>query len=75
MSDNPARRARDLRKELEATLNEIDNRLNPQVRGAELGRRVRSSYERNPVPYLIGAAAATAVVVGLVAWAIAGDRD
>lgn len=73
MSDNPARRADELRAELEATLNEIDNRLNPRVKGAEFGRRVRSGYERNPVPYLLGAALATAVVVGLVAWAIAGD--
>ncbi len=73
MSDNSARRADELRAELEATLNEIDNRLNPRVKGAELGRRVRSGYERNPVPYLIGAALATAVVVGLVAWAIASD--
>jgi hypothetical protein len=73
VSENPARRANELRAELDSTLSEIDRRLDLRLQGAELSRRVRAGYERNPVPYLLGAAVATAVVVGLVAWAIVGD--
>lgn len=73
MSDSPIRPAKEVRDELAATLDELETRLNPKVQASELSRRVRAGYARNPVPYLIGAAVATAVVVGLVAWAIAGD--
>jgi hypothetical protein len=34
---------------------------------------VRDSWEDNPVPWLIGAAAAVVVVGGLLAWAAFGD--
>ena len=62
-----------VRARLEQTLDAIDEKLDVKKQASELTERVKSSYEENPVPWIIGAAAATAVVVGLVAWAIFSD--
>lgn len=61
------------RAELESTLDAIEDKLNVPKRVRRLGVRVRSSYEDNPVPWIIGATAAVIVVGGLVAWAIFRD--
>ena len=61
------------RARLEETLNAIDDKLDVKKQAGELSERVKTSYESNPVPWIIGATAATVIVVGLVAWAIFSD--
>lgn len=61
------------RAELESTLDAIEDKLNVPKRVGRLGVRVKNSYEDNPVPWLIGAAAAVIVVGGLIAWALLSD--
>jgi ElaB/YqjD/DUF883 family membrane-anchored ribosome-binding protein len=67
------------RARLEQTLDAIDEKLDVKKQAGEMKKqagemseRVKNSYESNPVPWIIGATAATVVVVGLVAWAIFG---
>ena len=75
MSDTPSR-VESARADLESTLDAIEDKLNVPKRFGELTDRARSSYEKNPVPWIIGATAAAIVVVGVVAWAIlSGDDD
>jgi len=62
-----------VRARLEQTLDAIDEKLDVKKQASELTDRVKSSYEENPVPWIIGATAAAVVVVGLVAWAIFSD--
>jgi len=61
------------RARLEETLNAIDDKLDVKKQAGELSERVKTSYESNPVPWIIGATAATVIVVGLIAWAIFSD--
>ena len=61
------------RDELAATLDAIEDKLNVPKRVGALADTARSSYARNPVPWIVGGAAAAAVVIGLVAWAILSD--
>ncbi|MEV8252525.1 DUF3618 domain-containing protein [Salinibacterium amurskyense] len=63
------------REELEATLDAIEDKFNVGKRVDEVATRVRSSYETNPLPWIIGAAAAAVSVVSVVAWAILSDDD
>jgi len=76
MSPSPIEsRVADARNELEQTLNAIEDKLNVPKRVNELSTKARSSYEKNPLPWIIGATAAAIVVAGLVAWAILSDDD
>jgi len=61
------------RADLEATLNEIEDKLDVRKRADEAIARVRSSYDDNPLPWIIGAVSAGAVIVGLIAWAVLSD--
>jgi inorganic pyrophosphatase len=61
------------RDDLAATLDAIEDKLNVPKRVGELADTARASYSKNPVPWIIGGAAAAAVVIGLVAWAIFSD--
>jgi hypothetical protein len=61
------------RNELASTLDAIEDKLNVPKRVGELADTARSAYSKNPVPWIIGGAAAAAVVIGLVAWAIFSD--
>jgi hypothetical protein len=63
------------RAELESTLDAIEDKLNVPKRFGEVTEKAKASYEKNPVPWIVGATAAAAVVVGLVAWAILSDDD
>ena len=63
------------RADLEATLDAIEDKLNVPKQVGELRDRAMKSYERNPIPWWIGATAAAVVVAGLVAWAILSDDD
>jgi len=63
------------RDALADTLDALDDKFNVPKRTGELADKAKASYERNPVPWIIGGAAAAIVVVGLVAWAIFGGDD
>lgn len=54
------------RDDLAAALDAIEDKINVQ-------KRVKASYQERPLPWIIGGAAAAAVVIGLVAWAIFSD--
>lgn len=73
MSETVANTVESARAKLEQTLDAIDERLEIKKQAGELTERVKSSYQSNPVPWIIGATAAAVVVVGLVAWAIFSD--
>jgi hypothetical protein len=73
MSDTVSGTVAATRARLEQTLDAIDEKLDVKKQAGELTERVKSSYQANPVPWIIGATAATVVVVGLVAWAIFSD--
>jgi hypothetical protein len=63
------------RAELAETLDAIEDKLNVPKRVEELADKAKSSYESNPLPWIIGAVGAAVVVAGLVAWAILSDDD
>jgi len=63
------------RADLEATLDAIEDKLNVPKRVGELRDHAMKSYEKNPIPWWVGAAAVAVAVAGLVAWAILSDDD
>lgn len=73
MSETVSNTVESARAKLEQTLDAIDDRLDVKKQAGELTERVKSSYQSNPVPWIIGATAAAVVVVGLVAWAVFSD--
>ncbi|GAA1210925.1 DUF3618 domain-containing protein [Rhodoglobus aureus] len=75
MSENVGDNIEQARAELERTLDAIEDKFNVGKRVDEVATRVRSSYESNPLPWIIGAAAAAVSVVAVVAWAILSDDD
>ena len=72
-SESTEARISSARSDLEETLDQLEDKFNvpKQVRG--LTEKAKSSYEENPVPWIIGATAAAIVVAGLVAWALLSD--
>ena len=74
MSDVPSK-VETARADLEATLDAIEDKLNVPQRFSELTDTVKASYEKNPLPWIIGGIAAAVAVVGIVAWAILSDDD
>ena len=63
------------RAKLEGTLDAIEDKLDIKKQTSALVERTKSSYEANPIPWIVGATAAAIVVAGLVAWAILSDDD
>jgi len=63
------------RAELEATLDAIEDKLNVPKRVNELADKTKIAYEKNPIPFIVGAVAAAGAVVGLVAWALISGDD
>ncbi|HWH26454.1 MAG TPA: DUF3618 domain-containing protein [Pseudolysinimonas sp.] len=61
------------REELAATLDAIEDKFNVPKRAGELRTKAVASYEKNPVPWIVGGVAAAVVVVGVIAWAIFSD--
>jgi hypothetical protein len=61
------------RANLTNTLDAIEDKLNVPKRVGELTGRARESYERNPIPWLVGAVSVVGAVVGIVAWALSDD--
>jgi hypothetical protein len=66
---------RSTRAKLDSTLDAIEDKLNVPKQASAIVERTKSSYEANPVPWIVGATAAAIVVVGLVAWAIFSPDD
>lgn len=58
------------RRQLESTLDAIEDKLNVPKQLGEFAKRAQANYEKDPVPWIAGATAAVAVVGGLVTWAI-----
>lgn len=63
------------RAELEQTLDAIEEKFNIPQRFDELTTRAKESFERNPVPWIVGAIAGAIAVASVVAWAILSDDD
>ncbi len=61
------------RAELEEALDAIEDKLNVPKQLGILGTRAKGAWQANPVPWVIGAAVAVAVVGGIIAWALHGD--
>jgi hypothetical protein len=74
MSDIESRVAA-TRADLEATLDAIEDKLNVPKRVGELTEKAKASYEKNPVPWIVGATAVAATVIGLIIWAAVGGDD
>ncbi|MES2093611.1 MAG: DUF3618 domain-containing protein [Actinomycetota bacterium] len=72
-SDSIESRIESTRTELQQTLDAIEDKLNVPKQVGKLTAKAQASYTGNPVPWIIGATAAVAVIGGLVAWAIAAD--
>ena len=73
---NVTSRVDSARAELESTLDAIEDKLNVPKRFGELTEKAKSSYDKNPLPWIIGATAAAVLVAGVVAWALlSGDDD
>ena len=67
---------KDTRAKLEGTLDAIEEKLDIKKQTSVIVERTKSSYEANPIPWIVGATAAAIVAAGLVAWAIfSGDDD
>lgn len=75
MTDNIESRVASTREELQATLDAIEDKLNVPKRVGELRDKAMDSYDKNPLPWIIGAVAAAVAVAGIVAWAILSDDD
>lgn len=75
MSDSIESKIASTRAQLGETLDAIEDKLNLPKQASELAGRVKSSYESNPVPWIIGATVAAVAVAGLIAWAILSDDD
>ena len=74
MSDTSSR-VESARADLEATLDAIEDKLNVQKRFGELTDQAKASYDKNPLPWIIGGVAAAGAVVGVVAWALLSNDD
>jgi hypothetical protein len=71
--DDIQNRVAKTRADLENTLDAIEDKFNVPKRVGELTDRARDSYERNPIPWIVGAVSVVGAVVGLVAWALSSD--
>ncbi len=73
--EQAAAAAKKARYELAGALDAIEDKLNPVKQAHRAGRRVQDSFERNPIPWIIGGIAAVVVVAGLITRVIMSDDD
>ena len=71
--DDIQARVAETRAELENTLDAIEDKLNVPKQVEKLTKRAEASYEKNPVPWIAGAATVAVGVVAIVAWALSSD--
>ncbi|WP_166868334.1 MULTISPECIES: DUF3618 domain-containing protein [unclassified Salinibacterium] len=67
--------AESARRQVADTLEALEDKFDIPARTTELVEKAKVAYERNPVPWIVGAAAVGVIAVGLVAWAIFGGDD
>jgi hypothetical protein len=74
--DDIQSRVASTRANLEATLDEIEDKFNVPKQASALIERAKASYEENRTPWIVGATGVAIAVIGLVAWALfSGDDD
>ena len=61
------------RKRLARSISELEDKLDFSQQSKRTGERITASYQRNPVPWWIGAGVVGVVIVSAVAWAVFGD--
>jgi hypothetical protein len=61
------------REQFQATVSELEQKLDFPAQRAAVGEKLSGSYQANPVPWLIGAGILGVVVVSTIAWAVFGD--
>ena len=61
------------REQFQATVSELEQKLDFPAQRAAVGEKLAGSYQANPVPWLIGAGILGVVVVSTIAWAVFGD--
>jgi hypothetical protein len=67
--------AQKAREELANALDAIEDKFNVPKRAQDLSKQAMASFEKNPLPFIIGGVAVAVVAVGLIAWAIFSDDD
>ena len=55
------------RAELESTLDAIEDKLNVKKQASRYADKAKIAYDENPIPFIVGATAVAASVIGLVA--------
>ena len=77
---NPVSERRRIAKEIAAkrgqlarSISELEEKLDVSKQSKLAGERITASYQRNPVPWWIGAGVVGVVIVSAVAWAVFGD--
>lgn len=63
-----------VRAELRETLDAIDDKFNVPKQLGIARVRAQTSWESNPIPWIIGAAAAVIAIGGIITWAIVKDN-
>jgi hypothetical protein len=75
MTDSIENRIAEQRAHLESTLDAIEDKLNVPKQFGRYADKAKSSYDENPVPWIVGATAVAISIVGIVAWAIFSDDE
>lgn len=75
MTDDAKEVAADARQKLADTLDQIEDRVNIPKKLGRWSKYASDSYEKNPIPFLVGGAAAVVSVIGLAIWGLASRRD
>lgn len=75
MTDSIENRIAEQRAHLESTLDAIENKLNVPKQLNRYADKAKSSYNENPVPWIVGATAVAISIAGIVAWAIFSDDE
>ena len=75
MSNSIESRIASQRAVLVETLDAIEEKFDIPKQVGQLTERAKNSYEKNPVPWIVGATAVAIAVAGIVAWALLSDDD
>ena len=62
-----------VREELAETLDAIGDKLNVGKQLAKLPETAKRSWQRDPVPWIIGGGIAALLIAGAIAWAFLAD--
>lgn len=61
------------RSQLAKSIAELEGKLDVSAQSKLAGEKITASYQRNPLPWWIGAGVVGVVIVSAVAWAVFGD--